>query len=202
MHEEFALKKRILDKAYDMFCQVGIAKVTMGEIANGIGISKKTLYKYYQNKKDVLKAIHSSIIQEIGITLDGLIDDNEMEFSEKMKKIMEFLAKQSARFKGPLMDDLKIYYPEFWKETQEFRKKCSWERFSKLIEEGVQKCYFRSDIDKHVFVLIYTTAIHNIINPDVLSELSLSGDQVYSTILSVLFNGLLTEEGRQNFKCC
>lgn len=201
MHDEIILKKHITDKAFEMFCQFGVPKVTMGEIATGVGISKKTLYKFYPNKKDILRAIHEGIISEIDCTLETLVNDTELEFPDKMKKIMGYLAKQSARLKGPMIDELKIYYPEFWNEIQEFKKKCSKQRFSILIEQGVQKGYFRKDIDPDVFVLLYTTSIRNIISPDVLSELSLSGDEVYRQILSVLFKGFLSEEGKNSFDC-
>lgn len=202
MHEELVLKKRILEKAYEMFYHMSISKVTMGEIANALGISKKTLYKYYENKEDIIKAMYKAIIEEIDCEMEALVNDSEMNFSVKMKRIMDILAKGSAKLKGELIDEMKLSYPEFYKDILDFRKKCSKDRFSLLIDEGVNKSYFRTDIDKDLFALLYTTAIHNIIIPDVLSELSLSGSQVYLKIIDVLFNGFLTEEGRQNFKCC
>jgi AcrR family transcriptional regulator len=201
MHNEIVLKKRIAEKALELFCQYSISKVTMGEIAAGLGISKKTLYKFFPNKKDILRAIAESTMTEIDHTLEELINNTEFEFPDKMKKIMSYLAKQSAKLKGPVIDEMKIFYPEFWMEVQEFKKKCSKQRFSTLIGEGVQKGYFRNDIDKDVFVLLYTTSIRNIITPDILSELSLSGDEVYRQILFVLFKGFLSEEGKNSFDC-
>ena len=44
------MREKILDTAGNMFLNYGFKSVTMDDIANEIGISKKTIYKYFQNK--------------------------------------------------------------------------------------------------------------------------------------------------------
>ncbi len=49
-------------------------------------------------------------------------------------------------------------------------------------------------------MLIYISAIHNILVPEVLSELPLTAEQVFDTIVSTLFIGIFTDEGREKYQ--
>ena len=56
------VKERILTKAADLFMRYGIRSITMDEIANQLGISKKTIYQFFTDKDDMVSAV---IEQEI-----------------------------------------------------------------------------------------------------------------------------------------
>ena len=47
------MKEKIINKAKEMFLRLGFKSITMDDIASEIGISKKTIYKYFSNK-DIL----------------------------------------------------------------------------------------------------------------------------------------------------
>ena len=55
------LKDRILTRAEEMFLKSGYSKVTMDEIASNLGMSKKTLYKYFSSKEELVKEIISKM---------------------------------------------------------------------------------------------------------------------------------------------
>jgi len=47
-------KKSILENTHKLFMQYGIKSVTMSDIARKLGISKKTLYTYFDKKEDLI----------------------------------------------------------------------------------------------------------------------------------------------------
>ena len=47
--------QRIYTKGFELFKQFGIKAVTMDQISQACGISKRTLYKHVDNKQDYLK---------------------------------------------------------------------------------------------------------------------------------------------------
>jgi AcrR family transcriptional regulator len=49
------LKESILLKTENLFLKFGIKSVTMDDIARELGISKKTLYQFFENKTDLLQ---------------------------------------------------------------------------------------------------------------------------------------------------
>ena len=52
MDEKF---ENILRKTGEMFLKFGIRSVSMDDICRELGISKKTLYQYVENKKELIK---------------------------------------------------------------------------------------------------------------------------------------------------
>jgi len=51
------VKTQILEKAEDLFLRYGLKSVTMDDIARKLGMSKKTLYQYVENKTDLVSKI-------------------------------------------------------------------------------------------------------------------------------------------------
>ena len=41
------MKEAIIDKSCELFLNLGFKSITMDEIANAMGVSKKTIYKYF-----------------------------------------------------------------------------------------------------------------------------------------------------------
>ncbi len=199
MHEEKEIKERILTQAEQMFIQFGYSKVTMDEIAASLGMSKKTLYKFFPGKEALVKEMITSMKCSIDDHIEFVWSNKEMDFMDKLKSVMNFIGKQTTKLHGPLLEDLHKNIPEVWQEIHDFRKANAVKRFSTFINEGVEKGVFRKDIDRQLIVLFYLHAIQGLINPETLSQLPYSANQVFDAIIRIIFEGTLTEEGRKEY---
>lgn len=199
MHEEKEIKERILSQAEQMFIQFGYSKVTMDEIAASLGMSKKTLYKFFPGKEALVKEMITSMKCTIDDHIEFVWSNQEMDFMDKLKSVMNFIGKQTTKLHGPLLEDLHKNIPEVWKEIHDFRKANAVKRFTTFINEGVEKGVFRKDIDRQLIVLFYLHAIQGLINPETLSQLPYSANQVFDAIIRIIFEGTLTEEGRKEY---
>ena len=197
--EENEVKERILVKAEEIFFQYGYTRVRMDEISEALGISKKTLYKYFDSKEQLLREIVDRMKIRIKTNCHVICDDQEMDFIHKLKKLMNYIAKQSSKLRGVLPEDLQKNLPDIWNGINEYRKQEAFTKFRELIEEGVRKGAFREDIDMQIIVLMYVNAISELVSPDVLSQLPYTGDQVFETIIKIMFEGIFTDEGRSKY---
>ncbi|HED05078.1 MAG TPA: TetR/AcrR family transcriptional regulator, partial [Ignavibacteria bacterium] len=196
---EKEIKDRILAKSEVMFLQFGYSKVTMEEIAANLGISKKTLYKFFPSKEGLVHYIIENMKCGVDEYIDELWNDSSLDFVKRLKKLMDFFAKQSSKLQGPLLNDLQKSIPGIWKEINEFRKKSTLKKMTLLINEGIEKGIFRKDINQQIILLMYLNTIQGIINPETLSQLPLSGDQAFEIIIKIMFEGIFTEEGREKY---
>ena len=199
MHEEKEIKDRILSQAEQLFLQFGYSKVTMDEIAASLGMSKKTLYKYFPGKEILVKEMITSMKCAIDEHIDFVWNNEEMDFMDKLKSVMNFIGKHTTKLQGPLLEDLHKNIPEIWQEIHDFRRANSVKRFTAFINEGVEKGVFRNDIDRQLIVLFYLHAIQGLINPETLSQLPYSANQIFDAIIRIIFEGILTEEGRKEY---
>src|SRR5437667_11968485 len=51
------IRTRILESAHRVFTQKGYREATMDEIAEGLGLSKPALYRYYASKEELFRQI-------------------------------------------------------------------------------------------------------------------------------------------------
>jgi len=194
------IKQRILEKALDQFLQFGFTKVTMDELAAELGMSKKTLYKWFPTKESLLQAVVEMKHEEIQNGIDGILLNEGMDFVEKLKRYMAFLGEQLSKYRAPFMRDIQRNAPEIWKQMEDFRREKVLSDFGKLLDEGVQKQVLRGDCDQQLVILMYLSSIQGLINPEVLSQLSFSATEVFETITKVLFEGILTDKARAKYR--
>ncbi len=199
MHEEKEIRERILNQAEELFLQFGYSKVTMDEIAASLGMSKKTVYKFFPGKESLVKEMITSMKCSIDDHIEEVWSNKEMDFMDKLKSVMNFIGKQTTKLHGPLLEDLHKNIPEVWQEIHDFRKANAVKRFTVFINEGVERGVFRQDIDKQLIILFYLHAIQGLINPETLSQLPYSANQVFDAVIRIIFEGILTEEGRQEY---
>lgn len=199
MHEDKEIKERILTKAEEMFLQFGYSKVKMEEIAAGMGISKKTLYKFFPSKENLIREIVLSRQCTVENHINNIWKDETIDFVAKLKIMMDYLGQQTSRVKGPLMDDMRKCIPDIWNEIHDFKKIRSLEKARGLFELGVENGAFRRDIGQDIVILMFSLATEGILDPEVLSQIPYTGPQVVETIFKVLFEGIFTEEGRTKY---
>lgn len=199
MSEEMEIKQRIMRAAGEKFIQYGFSKVTMEEIAEELGMSKKTLYQHYDSKMVLLQELVAHKVGECNGFMCGLTDTKNMAFVEKLKKMIEFVGTLYTSFNKHFVDDMRKHAPEVWKVIDDHRRKHIVEEFGQLIREGVEKGKFRSDVDEKLSTLIMLTLVENLINPETLSNLPYTATQIFENISKIFYEGFLTEEARAEY---
>ena len=193
------VKQRIMGEARSLFFRYGFSKVTMDEAAESLGMSKKTLYRYFPSKEDLLEEVTRAHMDECDAQLKGICHREGISPLEKLRLTMAYIAGIFSQMSEPLMHDLRRNAAEIWKRVEEHRQKNIESDFGSLIKEGRQKGMFRKDVDERLFILIYSNVVRDILNPEVLSGLPFKPSQVYDTICKVLFEGLLTDKARAEY---
>jgi AcrR family transcriptional regulator len=141
---------RILTKSHELFMLYGIRSVSMDEIANHLGMSKKTIYQYFKDKDALVEgvinieiemhqdefskyaAISENAIHEIFLTLDTV---------EEMLKHMN----------PSVMFDLQKFHSTAFEKFRTHKNTFFYDIIKANIERGKQEGLFRADI--HVDVL-------------------------------------------------
>ncbi|MBW8889532.1 MAG: TetR/AcrR family transcriptional regulator [Fibrobacteres bacterium] len=199
VHTENEVRNRILAEARGLFFRYGFSRVTMDEAAEALGMSKKTLYRHFPSKEDLLEATTSAHIQECNGELKAICGRKDLSPLERLKLTMSYLNALFNQMSEPLVHDLRRHAPDIWKRVEEQRQKTIADDFGALIKEGRQKGQFRKDVDERLFILIYSTVVRDILNPETLSSLPFKPSAVYDAICKTLFEGLLTDKARAEY---
>lgn len=139
-------KERIMVKAEELFMQYGIRSVSMDDIANSLGMSKKTLYQYYADKDELVDAVVESHIQDIeGDCLDCRKDarDAVHEIFIMMERIMD----EFNNMNPMLLYDMEKFHFKAYQRFREHKNKFLAQVIRENIEWGIKEELYRPEIN-------------------------------------------------------
>lgn len=197
---DLELKERILSAAREYFFTNGFSKVTMEEFSHSIGMSKKTIYKFFPSKDELVKVITHEKLVNIHNRCEGYRNDSSMEFIDRIKSTIGYLTTEMQMMKPQFYIDVQRNMPDLWKEVDNFRNEKVSNDFALMVQQGVDLGIFRSDVNVQVFVLMYANAMRSIVNPETLSHLPLNLSQAYQAAITVFFEGMMTDDGRSKYR--
>lgn len=93
-------KQRILDEALTLFSKKGYSAVSVGDIAEAVGIKAPSLYKHYKSKEDIFKAIlremeKSYEDRSAALKIDGANAEKDVKvYSEISEDSLENMARE------------------------------------------------------------------------------------------------------------
>ncbi len=193
------MRRRILSVARDQYTRLGFSAVTMDETAAAAGVSKKTLYRHFSSKEDLLVAVTHDHVEKVHADLCAIYRDTGRTPLQRLRGMMDYLAGMYSELSVSLVHDMRRCAPECWREVETNRKRNIEGDFSTLLREGRAKGYFRKEIDPRIFLLIYAEVAKHVLNPEVFTRLGIAPDRLFSAVCKVLFEGILTDAARKEY---
>ncbi|MFD2202881.1 TetR/AcrR family transcriptional regulator [Shivajiella indica] len=208
MSKKTEIESKILDVAYKLFLVQGYKNTSMDDIAKGLAMSKKTLYKYFPGKLELLAASFDMLKSRLSLKVETLVDNKYIPYTTKLKSMLSMVASDLAPLNPELLEELREYAPEIWKELQNYIRESAYLRFQKLIMEGIHKGYVAPNVNVSLVVFIYTCAIQNLIDPKFLSQfpaemknnLGLTTAEIFDQTIQIIYQGILTNEAKLEFQ--
>jgi AcrR family transcriptional regulator len=194
------LRERILASARAEFYRRGFSRVTVDDIVASLGISKKTFYKYFESKDQLIRVVTEDTIAQMSRACVEITKQTNVEFVDKLREMMTLVGVVYAQMGQQLIEDLQKHTPEIWKLIERHRRESIERDFGSLLREGMQKGMFRHDIDEQLVLLIYTNIVESIINPSTLMNLPFTAVQAFEAVIKIIYEGILTDEARPKFQ--
>lgn len=186
-------KEKISNYSQDLFFKSGFYKITMDEIAKGLRISKKTIYKHFPSKKNLLEAIVNSFLLSTQSRILKNIGEQENAIL-KMKALSELFAELSLKMNRKMLYDLQIHMPELWKTVESFREKLIRNIWEDIINQGKKEGYIVNK-PNDIIITFILSSIQSIINPTFLINHNYSMNEAFKITFDLIIQGLLTAEG-------
>lgn len=192
------IQKRILDIAQAEFFNYGFSKISMDEIANKLGMSKRTLYQYFPSKKELLFAVMERKMSSVSASITAIMESNK-NVAEKIRGISKVFPQELSEISKVYFEDIQRNMPDLWQRIDEFRTKMGVANFKKLINEGQKQGIIRPDINETIFTYMLISVIRGVITPDVLVNNPFSIEDVINFVTKIFWEGIFTEEGRKKY---
>lgn len=147
-------KQKILEVSEDLFLKYGVKSVSMDDIAQKIGISKKTLYRFIPNKKNLISSIVGLFIKHEEKTITEIVE-KDLNAVEEFLSIAKYVLSLLRKFKPSVMYDLKKYHPETWEMVESLHFDFIHNTIKDNIIKGMASGLYREDIDPIIVAKLY-----------------------------------------------
>jgi len=148
------MKDKILQKAADMFLNLGFKSVTMDDIAKEMGISKKTIYAHFSTKLKLVEAATFFVIDNINETIRTICSRN-LDPIEEIFTIKSMVHDQLKNEKSSPAYQLQKYYPRIFKQVKDKQFESVNICIVENLKRGIKEGHYRSDIDIDLITRFY-----------------------------------------------
>jgi len=187
-------EKEIQSKAEELFLQFGVRSVSMDDLARELGKSKKTLYKYFSCKKDLVKKILLGYVEReknalalISKQSDNAIDEwyrvfmHHLDFTKSLKISVQF--------------DLKKYHPKIWDIIKRFKNQFIYQLVKENVIRGKHEGLYRDDVNEEAIAMFYVSRIEETVDNDMVKAMKLSPGDLFLSFVDYHIYGIATPEG-------
>lgn len=155
-------KAELLKNAITQFTQLGSKHVTLDELAKMQGISKKTIYNYFENKEDLVAASVETLLDDYTEEINHIVTTNNNDPILCVVLIYKRGFEYLKYFKPSFIFGLKKYYPKAHTLFETFRSNLANNITFNLLKEAKKKGFIRQDVDLKLIVLLYFLRIDNV----------------------------------------
>jgi len=190
-------QNKIIEQTEEKFFRDGFYKTTMDEIASELRISKKTIYKFFPSKDDLVKAIAKYFMNRLKNTILPALNSDKNAI-EKLGDLINILAKVSEKISAARMEELKRHYPSLWNEIDSFRTEMMFGNITKVIEQGKKEGLF-VDYPTNIIMNVLVASVRTIVNPDFILNNNFSIIEAARFAFRIVITGILTDKGKKEF---
>jgi AcrR family transcriptional regulator len=190
-------QNKIIEQTEEKFFRDGFYKTTMDEIASELRISKKTIYKFFPSKDDLVKAIAKYFMNRLKSSILPALN-SEKNAIEKLGDLINILAKVSEKISAARMEELKRHYPSLWNEIDSFRTEMMFGNITKVIEQGKKEGLF-VDYPTNIIMNVLVASVRTIVNPDFILNNNFSIIEAARFAFRIVIGGILTDKGKKEF---
>src|ERR1700704_2396120 len=187
-----ASQQLIVEAARAHFFSHGFRSVTMDDLADELGISKKTLYAHFPSKIALLEAVLADKFASVEARLKELTCTYPHDFSTALQELLTNTQRELDEIKPPFVRDMRQKAPQVFKVIERRRAGLIERFFGKLFIEGQRTGMVRKDVPARLIIEILLTIVQAIMNPPKMEELGMMPKEGFAGILKLVIEGALT----------
>lgn len=140
---------RILESAFILFRQYGIRAITMDEIANHTGMSKKTIYSHFADKDEMVTTCILRRIEEIRLVCTGFREEAK-DAVEEIFLTMRFIEGLFRNMNPIILMDMQKFHQAAFKAYHRYMHEYVLRLIRENLERGIREGLYREDLNLEI----------------------------------------------------
>lgn len=136
----------IIQTANILFAKCGVSAVTVDDICGHLAISKKTFYKNFKSKEELIMQVSEKILSSINGKMLETVRNNK-DVKEEASNIFDILTQFNRQYPTIFFNDIKKYYPDIFKLFIVAKEDIIKNVMGKNIERGILLGVYNANLD-------------------------------------------------------
>ena len=187
-------KERIIEASKELFFRLGIRSVTMDDIANHLGMSKKTLYQHFSDKDELVDTL---VENEIGV-MQTEIQSCCFHASNAVEEVLHSMEMSNRHFSNlnpMVLFDLHKFHFESFKKFTNHKNTFLFEIIRTNILRGIEEGLYRKDINAELLSRFRLNMLLMPFNMEVFPPAQFNLNEISNAMTENFLYGLATEKG-------
>lgn len=191
---EINSSERIRQKAHDLFMQYGFRSVSMDDIAQNLGMSKKTIYQYYADKDALIDEVVREVINhnELSCNADRKASENAIH---EIFLAKEMMMKMLRSMNPSVLFDMQKYHPQAFQKFYKHKNDYLYGVMRDNIIRGMKEELYRSDLNVEVLARFRVESIMLPFNPDFYTKVKFDLALIEEELIIHYLFGLVSSKG-------
>jgi TetR/AcrR family transcriptional regulator, cholesterol catabolism regulator len=189
----------ILEQVGKLYHRYGIKSVTMDDVARQLGISKKTIYEFFNDKEDLVKQV---LLFEHDHNCGYLkaIEGRKLNAIEELFEVYKMINVLLKEFNPSMEYDIRKYYPDLFLQIRETKRKRMYESVYKNLNLGKKEGLYRKDLNSKMIAKLHVFRTESLVDNDMFTQEELTSFKMFHEIFVYHLYGILSHEGRIFFE--
>jgi len=189
-----AMRQKIISNSLEGFLKNGIRKMTVQNLVAPLGISTKTVYKYFNDKEDLLKAClvvhYTTLVNQATATTEQYSNA-----AATLENIWKQAIQADFGVNRVFYHDLNYYYPALQDEIIKTHGGKLGRAILKLIQKGMLEGHFRKELDPEVIFQAFMVMYRSLTRTGDFMKFHVSPQELARQTVQVYMRGICTEKG-------
>lgn len=146
--------KNLVEKVSELYMRYGIKSVTMDDVARHLGISKKTLYLYVKDKKELVELSVNHHLEK-NIEAEKNLRDKKLSAIDELLEVYRFAGEMIKDVNPSYQYDLQKYYPYLCDRFNQFKRENLFEIIKGNLIRGISEGVYRKEINVDIIAKMH-----------------------------------------------
>ncbi|MFC6997114.1 TetR/AcrR family transcriptional regulator [Rufibacter roseus] len=185
-----------MKEALTLFFKRGVKAVSMDDVAAHLGVSKKTIYKWFVNKDELVFESIQEYVQAMEQTCCGTIEGANNAL-EALFQILEMVRGLMREVHPSIFYDLQKYHAKAWQLWLDHKNGFFLQQTKENIQRGIEEKLFRQDVDVEIVSRLRLAEVELGFNSEVYPVAQFDLQQVQIALLEHFLFGIATIKGHK-----
>jgi AcrR family transcriptional regulator len=186
-------RARIVTAALSRYMLYGIKKTSMEDVAAEAGLTRVTIYRYYPDKKNLVRAAFLYLVEILTQVHTAVAEKPDMDMETILERLLAAFATLPRGELRLVQHELSRLHPDIWRSYIQLRSEALDKIFEPLFTKAERRGVLRPGLNRQVFQAYLMNALIDTLQEPTAMRLKVSEEDIIETVRVLFLHGALRD---------